>query len=120
MPTHKEYRQAVDEARKLNYERQEVHARSNLKRHIVTKLKTTMIGSLDKFEQTFGYLWGHGKDESDLTPDEKHFRQMWFDTRTEVLNNGNNQIRAAESEIDQYSVKFNKFKYDFVIKKPKE
>ena len=32
------------------------------------------------------------------------------------LNNGNNQLRAALNEIAQYSMKWDKYRMDFIVK----
>lgn len=113
--THNEMKQIVKLAREANEKRYENRSRETLKKHLTTKIRTTMIGSLDRFERFFGELWGHGKDEHDLSSEEIKNRQLWEVVRTEILNNGNNQIRAAMSEIDEYTVKYNKKRYDFVI-----
>lgn len=118
MDTHSENKKIVQLAREANEKKYENRSKDNLKRHLATKLRTTMIGSLDRFEKIFGSVWGHGKDEPDLTPEEIENRKLWELVRTEVLNNGNNQLRAAMSEVDQYTVKYNKQRYDFVVVKP--
>ena len=78
---------------------------------ILTKrFQTTMIGSIYEFEKAFGYLWGHTKDENeDLTSTEEKFLDLWEDTRNKILNNGNNQLRKAVSELNKLkgSVKYN-------------
>jgi hypothetical protein len=58
-----------------------------------TKFKTTMIGSLARFEESFGHLW---EEES---PDQQEYLDLWEFTRNSVLNNGNKQMRAAINEI---------------------
>jgi hypothetical protein len=68
------------------------------------KCKTSFIGALSQFEQFFGHLWGHGKSEDELTPNELAWRKTWNECRTAVLNNGNNQVRATHNEIQQYDV----------------
>jgi hypothetical protein len=67
----------------------------------IKRLRTTMIGSISKFENVFGYLWGHykGPDEQ-LTDQEIYFDNMWQDVRNNVLNHGNKQIRALEEDLD--------------------
>ena len=37
---------------------------------VTKRFQTTMIGALFEFEKAFGYLWGHEKEEKDLTDDE--------------------------------------------------
>lgn len=78
-----------------------------------TKLKTSFIAPLSHFEQSFGFLWGHGKKESELTTDELNYRAIWNAIRTNVLNNGNNQIRAIQNELAQYTVTWNRYQLNF-------
>lgn len=112
---HDEIKKIVQLARKANEQKQEVRTKENLKRHVQTKFKTTMIGALAKFEEAFGSLWGHGIPDDQLTKQQLEFRNLWNLTRTEVLNNGNNQLRAALSEIDNHTVKYNKVEYKFIV-----
>lgn len=95
-------RKVADEAR---YDEQ---SRRRLLRTLEKKLNTSFIGALSKFETFFGPLWGHRKDESELTPEQKKWREIWSLCRTEILNNGNNQLRAIQSEVVQYTVTWNK------------
>lgn len=92
--------------------------RDNSKKRLISiiekKFKTTMIGSLATFEETFGYLWGHG--EQSLSEEQAEFRRMWDEVRTEILNKGNNQLRAAQDEIASYTMTWDKYKTDFIIK----
>jgi len=103
--------------KKANNEKYEAHSKSTLKRHIETKFRTTMIGALSRFEKVFGDLWGHGLKEGELTEEQKIYREKWQLARTEILNNGNNQMRAALSEVDNNTIKYNKNQYNFFIKK---
>lgn len=64
--------------------------------NIYKKFQTTMIGSLARFENTFGYLW-----ENDSKQAEK-FEEMWEFTRNSILNNGNKQARSAMDELVNY------------------
>jgi len=77
-------------------------SRRRLQKILEKKLTTSFIGALARFEALFGSLWGHGKDESELTENELAWRDLWVEARTEVLNNGNNQIRAIQQELQQY------------------
>lgn len=120
MDDYNEMKKIVRLAREANEKKYENRSKETLKRHVSTKLRTTMIGALDKFEKIFGNLWGHGKAAAELTPEEAENRKLWELVRTEVLNNGNNQLRAAMSEVDQYTIKYNKQRYDFVVVKPGE
>ena len=76
---------------------------------IKKKFNTTIIGSLAAFEDQFGDLWGHGLPISDLDEDQRYWRDIWMDTRSKVLDNGNSNLRAAESEIAQYTLSWNRY-----------
>jgi hypothetical protein len=65
-------------------------------KNIETRLKTTMIGSLAKFEEYFGYLW-----EED-NKNRLEYENLWEQARTSILNNGNNQIRLALDELEDF------------------
>ena len=80
---------------------------------IGTKIKTSFIGAISRFEKYFGHLWGHGKKEKDLTSEERLFRDLWNKCRIDVLTNGNNQARAMTAEVKQYDVLWNRHKMTF-------
>jgi hypothetical protein len=90
-------------------------------KNMETRLKTTMIGSLAKFEENFGYLWENDNKNS------LEYDRLWESTRNAILNNGNNQIRYALDELtdflernsqsDQPRANFRKqYKYKFYFK----
>lgn len=77
---------------------------------IETKFKTTMIGALARFEESFGHLW---EEEG---PDQDEYADLWEYTRNSILNNGNKQMRAALNDLSsallgsyttKYTYKFN-------------
>jgi hypothetical protein len=111
--------EAIVRQRELLKKKHEAIYREQSKKRLLTilekKFKTTMIGALARFEENFGYLWGHGKD--DLTERELEFKKIWDDTRTEILNNGNNQLRGAQDELAQYSMSWDKYRTEFIIRK---
>lgn len=91
----------------------------NLAIEIATKrLETTMIGALSRFENIFGYLWGQHKHYNEtLTDKEIYFENLWQDVRNNILNHGNQQIRAMQNDMNKHSdttlIKYNyKFKID--------
>ena len=88
----------------------------NLQKNVLTKrFQTTMIGALFEFEQNFGYLWGLDKDERELTDQQEKFRSLWEDTRNQILNNGNNQLRKCLSDLEKLDT--NNIKYNYNLKK---
>ena len=46
-------------------------------------------------------MWGSGKEQHELTENEKKFDKLWQRLRSRILYNGNNQIRNLESEFDK-------------------
>lgn len=84
---------------------------------ILTKrFQTTMIGALFEFEKAFGYLWGQDKEYDNLTDKELEFSELWDDTRNQILNNGNNQLRKAISDLSKSNGTI-KYNYRFHNKK---
>jgi hypothetical protein len=71
-----------------------------------TKMRTTFIGALSEVEDNFGYLWGHGKTYEELTDTERKFKKLWDTTRNNILNNGNNQYRSIEKEMNSYDIEW--------------
>lgn len=72
--------------------------------NIYKKFQTTMIGSLARFENSFGHLWEEESERGDK------FADMWEYVRNSILNNGNKQARAA---IDDLITFLNKDKVNF-------
>ncbi len=80
------------------------------------KFKTTMIGALAKFEERFGHIWGHDKKDDELTEEEQNAREVWLLVRTEILNNGNTQLRHAIDELSRYRITYEGFKMNLPMK----
>ena len=95
----------------------ETHYKDNSKRRLLIILKkkfdTTIIGSLAAFEEKFGDLWGHGLAMNDLDEDQRYWRDVWMETRSKVLDNGNSNLRAAQNEIAQYTLSWNRYVTNF-------
>ena len=103
-----------------NYKRRtdrETHYKDNSKRRLLNILKkkfdTTIIGSLAAFEEKFGDLWGHGLAMNDLDEDQRYWRDVWMETRSKVLDNGNSNLRAAQNEIAQYTLSWIRYVTNF-------
>ena len=73
-------------------------------RIIQKKLQTSFIGAISEFEKKFGKLWGHGLGLAECTENQQKWRKLWDETRNKILNNGNNQIRALESELKLHNI----------------
>ena len=91
--------------------------KDNSKRRLLNILKkkfdTTIIGSLAAFEDWCGELWGHGLSMNDLDEDQRYWRDLWMETRSKVLDNGNSNLRAAQNEISQYTLSWNRYVTNF-------
>lgn len=83
-------------------------SRNRLRNNASKKVRTTFIGAIDSFEKKFGEIWGHNKDITLLTEEQKIWREVWEEVRKEVLDKGNNQLRALCMEIDDYQVEWDK------------
>jgi hypothetical protein len=77
------------------------------------KFDTTMIFALAEFEECFGYIWGFGKDKSELTEKEISNAALWEEARKNILDNGNHQKRKAKKELERYQISPTQFNYNF-------
>ena len=108
---------STQDAKQSNEKKYKDSSKQRLQAMLRKKFQTTMIGALAKFEDKLGYLWGHGIPAGELTPEEREFREIWEEIRTEILNNGNNQIRSTNEELTRYDVTWNGYQYNFPIAK---
>jgi hypothetical protein len=118
MVQHWELKKRADENKRLAEENYKANSKTRLTHSIETKIRTTMIGALDKFEKKLGFLWD--PQSNDEIPSANELAELWQEVRTEILDNGNNQIRAIKEEVGLYDVKFNKYVTEFLITKPEE
>jgi hypothetical protein len=116
-------RERLDRAADLNrlfknHSKEQYFVRSGnrLNSSIYRKFRTTFIGALSEFEKSFSHLWGYKKPLNELTESELYYRRLWEDTRTRILNNGNNQARAAENEISEYEVEWKRYRTDLRVR----
>ena len=97
-----------------NRNKYEKKSKDRLSSIIETKIKTSFIGAISQFEEDFGFLWGHGEEE--LEEDQRIMKEIWDKTRTSILNNGNNQIRAASNEIELYKINWERHTMQLPVK----
>jgi hypothetical protein len=83
---------------------------------MTTKIKTTMIGALASIENHFGFLWEPRDGQNSV--EQIQMREIFEKLREEILNNGNNQIRNATSELQQYNVEWLRYSISLPIKQP--
>ena len=106
------------QAEKLKEARQQKYldeCRQRLSNIAEKKMKTTFIGALDAIERMFGDIWGADIDEKDRNKEEKENFELWQDLRTEILNNGNTQLRGLLNEISQHVVEWKRYNATFTI-----
>jgi hypothetical protein len=90
-------------------------SKKRLSNIISTKIKTSFIGSISACENQLGFLWGHGKEESELTENEIAMKDIWENIRAKILDNGNSQLRAAINELNYYSIDWDRYHLDISI-----
>lgn len=85
---------------------------------IKKRFQTSMIGSLARIEDYFGFLWGF--DKHNLNYQEEKNKQLWNELRTEILNHCNYQMRSAIDELYDFLEKQeNYYEYHFIINQNK-
>tara|TARA_B100000745_G_C20117123_1_gene382443 strand:+ start:228 stop:605 length:378 start_codon:yes stop_codon:yes gene_type:complete len=106
---YEQFRYKFDKRRQKSGEQYKDNSKRRLVNIIKKKFNTTIIGSLAAFEDQFGELWGHGLELRDLDNDQRYWRDIWMETRAKILDNGNANLRAAESELSQYTISWNRY-----------
>lgn len=108
-----EFRHESQKRRSESKQKYKDSSKRRLTNIIKKKFNTTIIGSLAAFEEGFGDLWGHGLPMNDLDEDQRYWREVWMETRARVLDNGNSNLRAAENEVSQYTLSWNRYVTNF-------
>ena len=90
----------------MREERKREVSRDGLFKSSKKKIQTTMIGALSTIEDGFGFLWGFNPDDedADLTPEQKHLKDIYEDARAKILDRGNTQIRNLEIDFSNYEI----------------
>ena len=88
-------------------------------KNIKKRFQTSMIGSLARIEDYFGFLWGFNKHNPNLN--EQKNLDLWEELRTEILNHCNHQMRLATEELEDFLEKQQDYyEYKFIINQTKE
>lgn len=114
--THGQMKALSTKMKQAKEERYMEQSRRRLDKIVATKVRTAFIGALAAFEEEFGFLWGQDVHEDQLTDEHKDMLEIWNRARTNVLNNGNTQLRALRNEIANQTVKWNRHHIDFAVK----
>jgi hypothetical protein len=102
-----------DQGKQVRQESYKDNSKRRLLNNLKKKFDTTIIGSLAAFEDRFGELWGHGLPTGELDEDQIYWREVWTDARAKILDNGNSNLRAAQNEIAQYTLSWNRYVTQF-------
>lgn len=99
------HRRAVTEQGKKKFA---LDSKRRLAENLHKKFQTAFVCPLAQIEEKFGVLWRHKKDPEKMTLDERHWWEKYQAIRNVILNNGNNQIRAMEAELQTYTVRWDR------------
>ncbi len=110
-------REIVEERKRVHKERTQLFSQNRLNASLNKRMRTIMIGALAAFEESFGTLWGHEKSDADLTEKEAKFNELWEQTRTNILNKGNNQARLATEELGDYTTEWNRNYTEIILRR---
>jgi len=108
-PDYIEFKHDINKRRFESENKYKESSKRRLSNILKKKFDTTIIGSLAAFEERFGELWGHGLPMNDLDEDQRYWREVWMETRSKVLDNGNANLRAAQNEVSQYTLSWNRY-----------
>jgi len=81
-------------------------------------IRTTMIGSLDAIEKSFGFLWNFDSQE-ETTDEQKILKNIYEEARASILDKGNNQIRFLKNEFTDYEITRKKYHLNLPVAEPK-
>lgn len=109
-----------EQERIVRNEQYKVDSRNRLGKILKKKIDTAYIGAISVFEEAFGDLWGHGKLESELTSIQNNNRKIWGEVRNRIFNNGNNQVRAMQKELEEYDIVWLRHRLQLMCKSRQE
>lgn len=115
MDLHDRMRNEVETQKTQKEEQYKEISKTRLTNILTRKQRTTFIGAICAIEEEFGYLWGHNST-SPLTESQKKMQFKWQRLRNKIMNNGNNQLRAVENEINQYDITWNRYSTNLLVK----
>ncbi len=105
-------------AREENDQRDfEEKSKDRLFKVIKKKLETTFIGDIAAIEKSLGKLWGQEYHDDDLTKEEREAKKIWTTLRNNILDRGNAQIRGIKAELEQHTIQWNGYEYNFIVGK---
>jgi len=107
--------------KKVREDRSREVSRDTLFKSAKKKIQTTMIGALSTIEDSFGFLWGFSlEEEPDITPEQRHLKNIYEDARAQILDRGNTQIRNLEIEFADYEINRKKHYINLPVMQPSQ
>ena len=107
--------------KKIREERTREVSRDTLFKSAKKKIQTTMIGALSTVEESFGFLWGFSSEEdSEITPEQRHLKDIYEEARAKILDRGNTQIRNLEIEFANYEINRKKHYINLPVAQPRD
>ena len=71
-----------------------------------------------KLAKRFGFLWGFGDNNTELSEEQKHMKEIFEEVRAKILDRGNTQIREIELEFVNYEISRKKFYIKLPVQNP--
>ena len=99
-------RYAANERDKRRKEVKNISSKERLTQIIAKRTLAAAIGSLERFENQFGYLWGH--NEKNKTPEQRKFLSVWKKVREDILDFAHDQIEFTEKDLLEYDINWNR------------
>lgn len=90
-------------------------SRESLKKLVAKRIQTTMIGALAAIEEKFKDFWTP-KDGDKMTEEQQSLYNIFQEIRSSILDNGNNQIRLLEKDIEQFDVEARQYTIQLKVK----
>jgi hypothetical protein len=119
----------MDKAVKAREEQYRSDSKRRLTKIIETKIRTSFIGAISAIEKQLQFLWKPDLEveKSDYEKeiinilkengvDLQDFARKWEECRKEILTNGNNQIRAINQELNQYTIHWDRYQVNLPVK----
>lgn len=88
-------------------------SREKLENIITKRIKTTMIGAVAAVEESLKQFWDNGGEK--LTEEQERIFNLFQEMRSKILDNGNNQIRLIEKDLDNFNVELKIYHISFPV-----
>ena len=90
-------------------------SRENLRKIVAKRIQTTMIGALAAIEEKFKEFWEPEEGEK-MNKEQQNLYNLFQEIRSSILDNGNNQIRLLEKDIENFDVEARQYHIQLKVK----